>query len=663
MSSTDHTHYELDPRLLRSALPDGPGVYLFMDPGGRVIYVGKAKNLRNRVLSYFRTHGDVSAKTTRMMRRASGLDVILTDTEQEAFILEGHLIKKHMPRYNIILRDDKQYPCLCLDVKQPFPRLAVVRKIKKDGALYFGPFSSANAVRSTKRLIDRVFKLRKCKGDVLPKRTRPCLNFQMGHCLAPCTVEVAPKTYGEIVQQVRLFLEGRRHELVTALEQEMAAAARDLQFEKAATIRDQIGAIKRTVERQNVVSSRMEDRDVIGLAEADGAWEVVVLFVRKGYLTGTRDFFIRESNALPPEVMEAFLKQFYGREAFIPAKILISEPIHDITAISNWLSAIRDRRVAIQNPQRGEKRKLVRMAVTNAENLLAGRAAIQKEDLMGAARAILGLSRTPRRIEGLDISNFQGGLAVGTVVSFVEGQPHRAGYRNFRMRQEGTIDDYGMMAEMVERRLAKGALPDLFLVDGGKGHLATVQRVVDQWAKPGLHTDDWGHTRDGLFVPEVISIAKPDDSSQDPRDKIYLSGRKNPLMLKAGHPVLHLMMRIRDEAHRRAVSYHRKLRKKRLTHSELDRIPGIGPERKAKLLRHFRGVEPIARASVADLGQVPGISHGLATVIFWHFYATSSERGNEVSGPVSDGDAQEGRDQAQIDQEPEDVVGGGDERP
>jgi len=628
MSSTDPTHHELDPRVLRNSLPGSPGVYLFLDAGGRVIYVGKAKDLRKRVLSYFRIKGDANAKARRMMKRAAVLQFLLTDTEQEAFILEGHLIKKHMPRYNIILRDDKQYPCLCLDVKDPFPRLTVVRKIKKDGALYFGPFSSANAVRSTKKLIDRVFKLRKCKAEILRKRNRPCINFQMNQCLAPCTYQVPTAEYRDIVSRVRLFLEGRCQELIQVLEGDMGTASRNLEFEKAAGLRDQIRAIRKTVERQHVVSPRMEDQDVIGLAEKEGVWQLVILFVRKGYLTGSRNFLIRESSAAPSEVMEAFLKQYYGNEAFIPKEILISEPVLETGPLTTWLSGLADQQVIIHSPRRGDKRKLTQMAVSNAENLLLGHSVAQKEGVMDAARSILRLPNTPRRIEGLDISNFQGGMAVGTIVSFVEGEPHRAGYRNFRIKQEGTIDDYAMMAEMVKRRISKGALPDLFLVDGGKGHLATVRRALEE-TLAGPASADSQRTR--LPIPEVISIAKPDNPSLDPRDKIYLPGRKNPLMLNAGHPVLLLLMRIRDETHRRAISYHRTLREKRLTRSELDRIPGIGKGKKASLLRHFKGMEWIAHATVEELAQAPGISRTLAEAVFLHFRRLRDE--NEKDPP------------------------------
>lgn len=619
MKQSSPTQHELNVNLLQKTLPDGPGVYSFVDPSGRVIYVGKAKNLRKRVLSYFRPKPEPSTKTGRMMKKADGLDFILTSTEQEAFILESNLIKRFMPRYNIILRDDKQYPCLRLDIGEPFPRLAVVRKIKKDGALYFGPFSSANSMRSTKRIIDRVFKLRKCKSQKLQQRERPCLNFQMNRCLAPCSHEIPAREYNEIVQQVRLFLEGRNPELIARLKNDMDEAAAHLDFEVAAGIRDQINALTKTIERQHVVSPRLEDQDVIGLAQNGKLHQVVILFIRRGYLTGTGSFLFKDRSALASEVMEAFLKQYYSREVFIPQKILISEPIKDLISIRAWLCDLAAKKIVLHRPQRGEKRKLVAMAVANAKNLLIGHQEAQREDLMAAAKSVLGLNRTPRHIEGLDISNLQGGLAVGTVVSFVEGEPHRQGYRNYRMKMSSGIDDYGMMAEMVGRRIAKGALPDLFLVDGGKGHLAIVRRVIDRQmpllSKDGLTID----SKKVFPVPEVISIAKPDENRQEQRDKIYLPGRKNPLILRADHPVLLLMMRIRDEAHRRAVMYHRRLRKKSFTRSDLNSIPGIGKKKKHQLLMYFKDIEAISKATVEDLKQVPGISHALAEAIRSYF--------------------------------------------
>ena len=648
MKQSTPTHYELNTNLLKKTLPDGPGVYSFVDPSGRVIYVGKAKNLRKRVLSYFRPKPESSTKTGRMMKKADGLDFILTSTEQEAFILESSLIKKFMPRYNIILRDDKQYPCLRLDICEPFPRLGVVRKIKKDGALYFGPFSSANSMRSTKRIIDRIFKLRKCRNQRLKQRKRPCLNFQMNRCLAPCSREIPAREYNEIVQQVRLFLEGRNPELIAGLKKNMDAAAALLDFERAAGIRDQINALTKTVERQHVVSPRLEDQDVIGLAQNGELHQVVILFIRRGYLTGTRSFLFKDSSALPIEVMEAFLKQYYSREVFMPQSILISEPIKDLISIRAWLCDFADRKIRIHWPQRGEKRKLVTMAVANAENLLVGHQEAQREDLMAAAKSLFGLTRTPRRIEGLDISNLQGGMAVGTVVSFVEGQPHRQGYRNYRIKMNEGINDYGMMAEIVERRIAKGVLPDLFLVDGGKGHLAIVKRVIER-QMPLLSKDGMTIESKKIFpMPEVISIAKADENRQKQGDKIYLPGRKNPLILRADHPVLLLMMRIRDEAHRRAIMYHRSLRKKDLTRSDLNLIPGIGKNKKRELLMYFKDIDSIYNATLEELKQVPGISHALAETIVSYF-------NGERVGDLSDR-AKENCYKPEIDKEADNIV-------
>ena len=630
----DRVQYELDPKSLRKVLPDGPGVYLFVDSQSRVIYVGKAKNLKKRVLSYFRNQDNTAAKTARMMKMAEGLEFILTLTEKDAFILENDLIKKFVPRYNIILRDDKQYPCLRLDVCEPYPRLGIVRKIKKDGALYFGPFSSASAVRNTTRVISSVFKLRKCKGAKLKKRTRPCLNFQMDRCLGPCAHEVSRKEYGKMVEQVRLFLEGRNRELVGDLKKEMAEVAANLDFERAAECRDRIQAIERTVERQHVVSSRMTDQDVIGIV-GKGSWrQIAVLFVRGGHLTGNRSFLFEDQTAATWEVLEAFLKQYYSGRVFIPKTILISEPINDSHALGEWLCDLAGKKIVLHRPERGEKKNLVNMAVANAKNQLLGQQVTQKENLLESARSLLNLKKIPRTIEGLDISNLQGGLAVGTVVSFKDGEPDRRNYLNYRIKQVNGIDDYGMMAEMVKRRITRTPLPDLFLVDGGKGHLAAVKRVLDR--QSGFAT-----TPQAGVLPEVISLAKPDEGLGEQWDKIYIPGRKNPVGLKANHPVLFLMMRIRDEAHRRAVNYHRNLRAKHLTRSNLDDIPGIGKRRKQILLKHFKGLDAIYKATVEDLNQVPGISRDLAIKIFQGLSNSQPEK--------------KGR-QAKVDEKAEDIV-------
>jgi excinuclease ABC subunit C len=605
----------LDHKILKHTLPEGPGVYVFMDSSGRAIYVGKAKSLRKRVLSYFRPSADLPYKTSIMMRRASGLEFIITTTEKEAFILESNLIKRFMPRYNVILRDDKQYPCLRLSMEEPYPRLNIVRKIKKDGALYFGPFSSAHSVRSTLKVIDRVFRLRKCKSSGLPKRKRPCLNHQMGLCLGPCTYHVPVSEYRAVVKQVRLFLEGRNQELISRLKKDMAGAAGRLDFEMAAGIRDRIRALETTVEHQHVVSSRMEDQDIIGLAQKKDLYQVVILFVRKGRVVGNRSYTLKNPGGTSTEVMEAFLKQYYSNEAFVPKEILISEPVEDLASITERLCDVAGKRLVIQRPQRGKKYQLVKMAVKNAENLFADQSGFREEDMMRSVQAALNLKRTPRFIEGIDISNLHGDMAVGTVVSFVDGMPHRSAYRNYRIKEVKGIDDYGMMAELISRRLAKGDPPDLILVDGGKGHLSAVKRVLDSMT--------------GQDIPEVVSIAKPDGERLEKYDKIYITGRKNPVTLRPDNPVLLLMMRIRDEAHRRAIAYHRRLMGKALTESELDHIVGVGAARKKLLIRHFKDIDAIAEASLDDLSGVPGISRTVAESAFSFFQAKKKEKSNE----------------------------------
>jgi len=579
-------------------LPKAPGVYIFKDGSGRVIYVGKAKHIRNRVQSYFKPSEGMPRKTALMMKNARSLEWILTDSENEAFILESTLIKKFLPRYNIVLRDDKRYPCLRLDLKEPYPRLQIVRRIKKDGALYFGPFSSAHSVRSTLKVIDRIFQLRKCKERQLPKRTRPCLNFQMDRCLGPCTREVSSSLYQNVVRQVRLFLEGRNQELLTQLKKEMEGVAEALDFERAARIRDQIRGIERTVERQNVVSSHLDDKDVIGVAEKKSMVRVALLFVRRGYLMGSRQFLFRNQAGRPAEVLEAFIKQYYAKGVFIPREILVSLAIHDLPAIGTWLSSLSGRKVQIHRPMRGEKRGLVGMAVANAESSLVGDTAAAGMELMEKLGECLQLRETPRTVEGFDISNLSGDQAVGTMVRFVEGQASRTGYRNYRIKRVQGIDDYGMMAEMVSRRVARGGLPDLFVVDGGKGHLHAVQKILA--------------SAEGESAPAIVAIAKADEKRGENRDKLYVPGRKNPILLEPNDPILLFLMRVRDEVHRRAILYHRSLRKKAFTVSDLDRIPGIGKMRKRQLLTHFRGINAIAQAGPEELAAVPGISSRLA---------------------------------------------------
>ena len=581
--------YSLAAGNLLEVIPEGPGVYLFKDQTGRILYVGKAKSLHKRLLSYLKPSAELPYKTSLMMRRAKGLDFILTSSEKEALILESTLIKKHRPRYNILLRDDSQYPCLRLSLEDEYPRLSIARRIKKDGSRYFGPFSSAKAVRDTIKVVDKVFQLRKCKGRELKKNQRPCLNYQMGRCLAPCSGKISAEDYREMVGQVVLFLEGRNTELVHELRNRMEKAAENLEFERAARIRDQIQAIEKTIERQHVVSTRLEDQDVIGLIVRGGFCVVVVMSIRNGYLVSSRDYSLRTRGEEPEEVMEAFIKQYYSKEGFVPREILLSEPLEDETSIEEWLSEISGARVRIKTPKKGEKRRLVEMALANAENALRLKEAKGETDILEKVSAALGLPNVPRYIEAMDISNLHGDLAVGTIVAFVDGRPEKSAYRNYRIRTVEGIDDYAMMAEMAQRRMEKGNLPDMFLIDGGRGHLNAVKAVLDRYS--------------GAERPTAISLAKADYRKGETADKIYLEDVEEPIVMAPHDPVLLFLMKIRDEVHRRAIGYHRKLRKKGVTESILLEVPGIGKKRAQKLLQQFPSIEHIKRASIEDLTQ------------------------------------------------------------
>ncbi|MBN1905541.1 MAG: excinuclease ABC subunit UvrC [Deltaproteobacteria bacterium] len=585
----------------KKEFPSDPGVYIFRDSAERVIYVGKAKNIKNRVSSYFNSPADMTPKTVMMVSKARFLEFILTSSENEAFLLESSLIKKHIPRYNIVLRDDKQYPYLKIPKDEPYPRLEFVRKLKNDGAVYFGPYSSSGALKDTTRLINRIFRLRKCSKSFMATRTRPCLNYQLGRCLAPCTSDVSIDEYAAIVKNVRLFLEGRSRELVKQLETDMKRYAAGEKYEEAARVRDQIKAVLKTVETQNVSTTRGEDQDIIGVSEKNGMSQVVIFFSRKGVITGNRDFRFENKGVSPSGVIEVFLKQYYTEDGYVPKNILISHPIDESESISGWLSYLAKNKINIHHPVRGKRAGMVSLAVKNAESILNRTENRSPADILEMAKTALNLKKVPYRIEAMDISNMQGNQAVGTIVAFTDGRPHREGYRNFRIRDVNGIDDYGMMSEMVKRRLSHGDLPDLFVVDGGKGHLMAVSHVL-----AGLPKE--------MEQPALVAVAKEREQGVT-GDKLYLPGRKNPLRLNADHPVLLMIMGIRDEVHRRAVTYHRKLRKKETVKSALDRIPGIGPSKRNLLLQEFGSLEAIRVATEDELLKVRGITKAMAVRI------------------------------------------------
>jgi len=586
-------------------IPQGSGVYLFKDKLGKIVYIGKAKNLHKRINSYFSKARNQPYKLSLLLKTAHRIDHIETVTEKEALILEGNLIKKYRPKYNVTLKDDANYPLLKLDITTEYPRLTIVRRMKNDGAVYFGPFTSASAVRSTLRLIGPIFPLRKCTTKGIPKRSRPCLNYQLGRCLAPCCLNVRVEDYQEIVDQVKLFLEGRSKELISKLRKIMRNAAKELNFEKSARIRDQIKAIEKTVERQTIVSTRMKDQDIIGLSYLDNEAGIVMLLVRSGYMVGSKNYVIHYKWENPGEILEAFLKQYYRDKKFIPPDIILSESINDTQLLSSWLTERAGKKISISSPTRGDKKKLVNIAIKNAKNILQKRQKSDQSAILEQAKIICNLKRRPNHIEGIDISNLKGAHAVASLVTFIEGLPKKSAYRNYKIKEVMGIDDYSMIAEVVKRRLKKGTPPDLLVIDGGKGHLSVVMKTIGDL--------------DLAIPPDALSIAKADKEKPGDIDKIFLSNRKNPLILSRNHPVLSLFMRIRDETHRRAISYHRKIRKKQLIGSELEMIPGIGEKRKKVLLKNLGDIQSVSKANIADLKRIPGISHVLAKNIVEYF--------------------------------------------
>ena len=598
MIPSAQSRYTIEDSEFKKDLPSDPGVYLFRDSTDKVIYAGKAKNLKNRVSSYFNSPSEMAPKTIMMLSKAKYLEYILTGTENEAFILESTLIKKHMPRYNIILRDDKQYPYLKIKTDEPYPRLEFVRKMRTDGALYFGPFSSSGSVRNTMKLINRIFRLRKCSKSFMTGRTRPCLNYQLGRCLGPCTFDVSVVQYRSIVHNVRLFLEGRSRELIKQLDRDMRKFAEEEKYEDAARVRDQIKGVERTIENQNVASTRREDQDIIGVAQQNGISQVVIFFSRKGVITGSRDFRFDNLDVSPSEIIEAFIKQYYHTDRYVPKNILISHNIDDLKPISDWLSSFADKKISIHHPVRGKKVGIVSLAVKNAENILNRADNVTSGELLEMTKSVLRLNKIPHRIEAMDISNLQGNQAVGTIVAYLNGKPYKEGYRNYRIREVKGIDDYEMMSEMTRRRLSSGDLPDLLIIDGGKGHLLAVSRIVEELSGE-------------MKPPALIAIAKEREQGAK-GDKLYLPGRKNALRLNSDHPVLLLLMGIRDEVHRRAVTYHRKLRKKETIKSALDLVPGVGPSKRALLLKEFGSIEAISKATEDEIVRIKGVTKSMA---------------------------------------------------
>ena len=597
------------------SLPPRPGVYLMRDREAKVIYVGKAKDLRARVRAYFRS-GDGRSQIQFLLRRAEDIETLVTANEKEALILENNLIKQYKPRYNIRLKDDKSYLSIKVTVQHPWPRIFATRKIVKDGNRYFGPFSSAIAARETLDIIEKHFLLRNCTDYNFKNRTRPCLQYQIKRCPGPCVLPVDPKEYQEQVGQAILFIEGKSQELADELKHLMKGKAGALEFEAAAKIRDQIQAVERTVEKQRMVSHWGIDQDIFGLYREGGFIEVQVLFVRQGKLTGNQSYSLEDLEFSDEEVLESLLTQFYQGARFIPDEILLPVELEDREVRQEYLSERKGRKVSIFSPRRGDKRQLVEMAAQNARQSFFERHDQEKERerMLLELQQQLRLRHYPQRVECFDISNIHGSHAVGSMVTFFNGEADKNRYRHYRIRTVDSAsggDDFAMMYEVLKRRfsrgLGEGDLPDLVVVDGGKGQLGMALAAM----------------RDlGVKDVDVAALAKMrvQRSARSPEiqrseERVFLPGQSNPVILKRNSNALFLLQRVRDEAHRFAITYHKQLRTRQTLYSALDRVPGVGGARKRALLRAFGSIKRIEEASLEELLKVPSMNEKIAREI------------------------------------------------
>lgn len=656
-------------------LPDRPGIYMYRDAAGRVLYVGKARSLKHRVRQYFQASRNLPVKVQLMVPQIDRIEHIVTDNEVEALILESNLIKRFRPKYNIRLRDDKHYPYLRLTVQDQWPRLLIARQMRKDGSLYFGPYTTSQAVYDTLRLMRRIFPLRTCNDP--SKHPRACLQYHIGRCLGPCLADFQQhEEYAQVVRDAAAFLEGKTEPILNRLRARMELAADNLEFERAAEIRDQIKAVEKVTERQKVISRAMRDQDVIAYARERDEACVQVFFIRQGKLVGRDQFLMANADGMTGgQILAAFIQQHYTRTHFIPPEILTAEEPEDAELLAQWLTAKRAEKVVVHCPKRGEKRKLVEMVAENAEEALAHRRTQRERELASTEGALaelqaqLGLPDPPARIECFDISHVQGSDVVASMVVFEDGLPKKADYRRFKIKVDQN-NDFANMAEAVSRRFKRGlaeraalaeappvaeeeapetildqapldpelaaelagagemegealtaaetageyaaapvargaggqarrghaadpkfaVFPDLLIIDGGKGQLNAVLEVMADLGVTGIPTFGLAKEEEVLFAP----------------------GRPDPIVLPRNSQGLYLLQRLRDEAHRFAITYHRKLHRKSMSRSVLDEAPGIGPKRKQALLRHFGSLRRLKEASLEEVATVPGMTRDAA---------------------------------------------------
>jgi len=600
-------------------LPDQPGVYIMKDEMGEIIYIGKAVSLKNRVRQYFQSSRNHSPKVRAMVARIKDFEYILTDSELEALILECNLIKKHRPRYNVLLKDDKHYPYIEITTEEDYPRILITRKIKKDKNRYYGPFTNPRAVRETIGLIKKIFPIRSCNKnlDNIKKGDRPCLYYHINQCQGPCMGDVDKKDYQNMIKEVCKFLDGKYEDLLYELKKKMEEAAEKLQFEKAALFRDKIAAVEQIMEKQKVLSTDMADQDVIAVGQRDENSIVQIFFIRSGKLIGTEQFVmdhVKDSDV--SDILGSFIKQFYLTAFYIPKEIILQESFDELPIIERWLSDKKGSRVYIRVPQKGEKRRLVEMAIKNASEALANyeqKAKRENDRTLGAVEELakyIKLECPPMRIEAFDISNIQGTDSVASMVVFEGGKPSLSDYRRFKIKGVEGPNDFASMAEVIERRFKRGIsernklesegkdlnagkfskFPDLILIDGGKGQLNEALKVLDSL---------------GLGYIPAIGLAKK-------YEEVYVRDQAEPIIIPRNSNALHLLQRIRDEAHRFAITYHRSLRNMNRVHSVLEDIPLIGPKRRAALFKHFGSIEAIRKASLEELMQVEGMNRQAA---------------------------------------------------
>lgn len=611
------------------ALPNQPGVYLMKDRSGRIIYVGKAVNLRNRVRSYF-TRADSRAFVQLLDRVLADIETVVVRNEKEALLLENELIKKHRPRFNIQLRDDKQYLCLRLDIAHPYPRLETVRRTRRDGARYFGPYSSASSIRETLRVVNKFFQLRTCTDHMLENRKRPCLLHQIGRCPAPCVFPVPETDYRRNVDAVTLFLEGRSGPLLEQLRDRMKSAAKKLEFEEAARLRDQIIALERSLERQTVATTDSIDQDVFGLYRQADKICIYILFVRGGRITGGRP--MHSTSEFPDdELIESLVNQYYADENFVPREVLLPAAPAELEPLAELLTEQKGEKVRVFVPQRGDKVELLALAARNAERSFSERTRTREEieQVLERLKERLNLSKLPRRMECFDISHSQGTSIVASQVASFDTVADPANYRRYKLKTVTQNDDFASMHEILTRRFRRGLedddLPDLIVIDGGKGQLAAAHAAMRDMKVEGVDMVALAKSRD-------LDVALPDEEVKRSPERVFLVDRKDPIVLPQTSPELFALTRLRDEAHRFAITFQRKLSRKRGLQSQLDSVPGVGPTRRRALLTHFGSLKRLKEANVADIAAVESLGPAVAERIHAFLHAPTNTEVDDDEG-------------------------------